>query len=745
MRLFLFLVSFIISGNLFAQDIPLGQWRSHSPYNNVNAITDNAETIFCGTSGGLFNINKSNSEIQKFSTTDGFATTSISDLKWNAATNQLLIAYANSNIDLLENDKIHRLPEIFDKKNIGRKNINDITFSNKLAYISTAFGIVVFDLQRKEVKDTYFLNVNGTNLEIYQTAILQQNIYAATSNGIYQANLNTTLTNANNWKKHGNTELHPGGISLSVASFNNHIYTVLGNNIYKFDGTSWQVSYLFGVDVKSLKVDNGRLLSIAPFRIIAYDIAENIIFNIQNTSAFVNAADALFAAEGIYIADQSKGVLLSNNSNNFSTFLPNGPSSSFVKDLHYSNGKIILSPGGYSVTYTPLFKNDGFSILENNLWTNYNNQNTPSISTIRDIVIADHDFENKKTYLGSFVNGLIEFNGTDFKIYNNLNSSLQTTIGDAASIRISGIARDQNNNLWVSQFGVDRPLSVKKNGEWIAYSLAESIPSGFAEITGLLIDDQDQKWMPVRNSGLVVFNGAQSKKINFGNNALPGSNVNTITKDKDGAIWIGTDRGIAVIYNPDDVINNVEIEIPQVVEDGFLRPLLDKQNVLSIKVDGANRKWIGTNNGVWLFSENGTKQLQYFNTANSPLLNNRVVDIEINELNGEVFFATDEGVISYKGDATAPVEKLGKVLIYPNPVRPGYQGLIGIKGLTDKARVKITDINGALVYQTVANGGQATWNGKNFNGEEASSGVYLVLISSTDYTDTTVSKIMIIR
>lgn len=202
---------------------------------------------------------------------------------------------------------------------------------------------------------------------------------------------------------------------------------------------------------------------------------------------------------------------------------------------------------------------------------------------------------------------------------------------------------------------------------------------------------------------------------------------------------------MAVAYSPSELFAGVNVEIPNLIEGGFLKPLLADQNINCIAVDGGNRKWIGTNNGVWLFSADGTKQLLFFNKDNSPLLSNKVLSIAIDDRTGEVFLGTTSGIISYKGDATAPVTKMSKIVIYPNPVRPGFSGNIGLKGLAENANVKITDINGVLVYETTAIGGQATWNGKNFSNEVASSGVYLVLIVNKDGTDTAVGKILIVR
>jgi len=740
MKSLIFILNLFFAISIYGQGVPIGQWRSHLPYNKANAITENKEEVFCGTSGGLFSILKSTGEITKYSLVDGFASSDIAALSWNAYNDKLLIAYSNTNIDVMEDGKVHNYPEIFNKNIPGKKSIHAITFQNELAYLSTSFGIVVYNLERREVKDTYFLREGGVDLEVFEITFKDQEIFAATSAGVYQANINDNLFDFSKWRKHGIQQSSPTGIFSSLVSFRNAVYGLNNNAIYKFNGSIWETSPVFGVDVKKLKVINEKLITIAPFRVVVYDENLNILMNSQNEQVFSSANDAVFNGK-LFIADGNNGVV-SNSNGNYHSFFPQGPNSSSVKSLNWANGKLIVAHGGFSETNSPLYNNDGFSIFEKESWKIYIGNNYPALAEVRDVVVSHALPGSDKLYLGSYVNGLLEGSNEVFKIYNQENSSLQTTVGDAATIRVSGIASDVKGNLWVSQFGVSKPLSVKMpGGEWKSFSFQDVIPNTYAEVTGLLIDDEDQKWLTVKKQGLIVFNESTYKKIGFGDSGLPGSTVNVTEKDNKGALWIGTDKGIAVINDP----SAIQVETPKLVENGFLRPLLGQENILAIAVDGANRKWVSSNNGVWLFNEDGTKQELNFNVKNSPLLNNKVLGIAIDKQSGEVYFGTEEGVISYKGDAIAAVDKMGKIVVYPNPVRPNYKGQIGIKGLVENAKVKITDITGTLVYQTVSKGGQATWDGKNFSGSEASSGVYLVLISSEDGTDTAVSKIMIIR
>ncbi len=727
-----------------AQQLGIGQWQVYLPFFNASSVDINEDEAFCATSGGLSTLDRNTKEVQKFSVLDGFASSDVKLVKWNAGAKQLLIVYQNSNIDVLDKGKLYNLPEIFNRNNLGRKNINAVFFKQELAYLSTAFGVVVYNLARKEVRETYFFTENAAPLEVFETVILGDKIFAATSAGIYEANTNDLLIDFRRWRKHAVNQLYPGGVCNAIVDFNGKLYGLFNNQIYVFENNQWLLSPIFGVDVKRLKVVNNRFITIAPFRVIIYDSQLNQLKNIQNTNVFNSVNDVTLLGEEVLIADSKIGLVGFKADASIVNYTPAGPQTKIVKDLSSLNQQLAIAPGGFSDTYSPLFQNLGFTKFKKGEWRNYNEQSNSFLAPIRDITVV-HQSSNK-TYLGSFVNGLLVKEGDNFNLFNSANSSLQSTVGDAATTRVSGIAEDQMGNIWLSQFGVASPLSLlKKDGTWQAFSFQDVLPGSFIEAKGLLVDDESQKWLMIRNRGLLIFNGSQARMLGFGTNLLPGTDVLSIKKDLKGALWVGTDRGIAFIESPEDAFSNVEVEIPTLTENGFIRPVLSQEQINCIAIDGANRKWIGTNNGVWLFDGALRKQILNFNTSNSPLISNRILDIEVEAESGEVFFATEGGLMSYRGDATAASAKLSGITVYPNPVRPGYTGLIAIKGLTEQARVKITDISGALVYQTVAKGGLATWDGRTFNGDAVSSGVYLILIVAEDGTDTAISKLMMVR
>jgi len=272
----------------------------------------------------------------------------------------------------------------------------------------------------------------------------------------------------------------------------------------------------------------------------------------------------------------------------------------------------------------------------------------------------------------------------------------------------------------------------------------------------IAVDQQSNKWLRLDASGgirgLMMFKEINkslgtSTQIYFNvddaSGALPDINVNTIDVDKTGQVWIGTNQGICVFTNPSQIKS---YSIPKAylpIVDGF--PLFFDKQINCIKTDGANRKWVGTPDGVFLLSSDGLQTIFHFNESNSPMINNNVNTITVNEQTGEVFFGTDRGIISYRGDATTTEagQEYSNVKIFPNPVPHDFDGWVGISGLANNSRVKITDIAGKLTYETPANGGTASWNLKDYTGRRATAGVYLIFNATDDGSEKYVGKIAV--
>ena len=225
------------------------------------------------------------------------------------------------------------------------------------------------------------------------------------------------------------------------------------------------------------------------------------------------------------------------------------------------------------------------------------------------------------------------------------------------------------------------------------------------------------------------------------------STVKCITEDKDGRMWIGTNKGVKVIYDPARVFDGTSLPRNIILEQGgYAAVLLEFEEVSCIAVDGANRKWMGTTKaGVFLISANGTEELMHLTAENSVLLSDVIYDIAIDGTSGEVFFSTDRGICSYRGTATEGSEEYTDVKVFPNPVHSGYTGVIAVSGLMENSFCKIVDAAGNLIWQGYANGGELVWDGKDFRGRRPATGVYFVFSSSKSGKEKNVAKFLFVN
>jgi hypothetical protein len=314
------------------------------------------------------------------------------------------------------------------------------------------------------------------------------------------------------------------------------------------------------------------------------------------------------------------------------------------------------------------------------------------------------------------------------------------------STRITGITENSKGELVMTNSEAPSPINFysPENG-W--RTLNFSAPK-LGRVDQILTDNADNIWCRVINidGGMLVFNEDEGQILSLnsgeGTGNLPTNSVNTMAIDLDGDIWIGTNDGVAVFFNPERIFNGGGINASTPIFEN--RPLLRDEIITSIEVDPANRKWIGTNNGVWLFEPDGTEVVANFTVANSPLINNAIIDIEINEMTGEVFFATRDGIVSFRGNATKSETICDNIRVFPNPVLPGYEGLVTINGVPENSIVKVVDMTGKLFLETRANGNSAVWDIRNYSNQKLQGGMYMILSSSQDGETTCNTKIAIL-
>ncbi|MBK0404532.1 hypothetical protein I5M27_16160 [Adhaeribacter sp. BT258] len=752
----------------------IGDWRVYVPNHNGKMVVAAGPKIYCATEKGLFYFDKEFNSLETLTKVNGLHDMGISTMNFDSVTNTLVIAYENTNLDLIRGEEIININDILRKSLPGEKLIYNIYFKDKLAYLSCAFGLVVLDLQKLEIKDSYILrNTAGVSLKIYASTILNNQLFIATSGGIMRADNYRTvnLNDRKNWKTYGTADSLPATSPDNIrtlATFKNAVYAGVNSyGVYKLENGTWKKTKAdtwLGSMIKQLVPRRSVLLVCTDY---------NVRFLSENNEIVGYLADGLMSkpqavaqdrSGEFWVADINNGLVRTVNQS-YSNLFPSGPADISTFKILADARSVVVLAGGYRGP-GQLSSGLGFYEFKNGTWENYNFnrfKDPAKYPDILDLSAVVRNPVNGKLYMGSFGYGVLEWNGPgDFKVLGAdvLSSSIAVGSPDYAKyLRVSGLAADPEGNIWVtnpSDFsGLPGLHMLRPDGTWRTFSLqntSEGTSFGTSNtFEKIVIDDSGYKWINIRprnGNGLVIYDDVNDRfrflnKSTTGGN-LPGNEVHSMAKDMDGDIWVGTENGIGVFYDPELAFSsskNISASVPVFGN----RALLEEQVVTVITVDGANRKWVGTENGVWLFNEDADKVILNFTTANSPLPSNKITDIAVNHATGDVYIGTEAGLASYRAGATITSETPDCANVFPNPVRPGFAGQIAISGIANNATVKITDVTGNLVFETKALGGTAIWNGRDINGQHVRSGVYLVLSSNPEGGETCVSKVAVLE
>lgn len=507
-----------------------------------------------------------------------------------------------------------------------------------------------------------------------------------------------------------------------------------------------------------MRAKNHNLFITTPNAVFVYNNKMVLSRQISNTQVLDNSLSFTCTTaidDVIYIGTKEKGLFSSSllNTGVFENNTPSGPIRNNIFALQTTTNSLWAVYGDYSGVYNPYPKdNYGISKFSQSIWLNIPYEEVLGAKSLIRIAVDPND-ENK-VYIGSFDAGLLKVeDDIPTYLYGTANSSLEA-IKNTADVWVNGPVFDKSGNLWMNNSLVDNGIKVlKANGDWEVFSTKSIITNiSSCPFGRMSIDKNGTKWMATYNNGIIGFNekGTVLKKITIGSDAgnLPFIDARVAIPDNNNQLWIGTTKGLRVLSNVNSFLTDTLLTTNPIIiiEDGLAQELLYEQFITDIVVDGANNKWIGTaDSGVFMVSPNGQETKYHFTIDNSPLPSNVINDIDINSSTGEVFIATDKGMVSFKGTSTSANENLNNVYVYPNPVRPGFSDTVKIAGLLNKANVKITDIEGNLVYEATSAGGTIEWDTMAFGRYKVASGVYVIFISAQDGSETKVKKVMIIR
>jgi hypothetical protein len=760
---------------------PIGSWRDHLSYYKTKKIALVEDRLLISAGSAMFYYDRDDNSLERFSKVNGLTDVGIVQLDYDKQTKCIVVVYDNSNIDIIQKDKVYNIPDIKIRSIEGSKSVNNITFHDQKAYLSCGFGIVVLDLVRKEIFETYYIGNNSSKINVNSVVIDNDSIYAATVEGLKYASINSPfLATSETWKTY-ETLNNPNNDEIKyLFKFNNKLLAgVKINNDYvnllERNNKTWDT--VFSNYICYWIKPNGKHLITKTWgssnqAVFIYDTTytyQRVIDDQWNPMIkdgkiiSPEVGDAVIIDDNLWLAHERGGgiVSLPNYLLNSSVgvFYPNGPLSNDVYSITSAQGKIYIAPGGKTLQNELRGIPPNVYIFDGYYWDCLINFNEDTIKgVLHDIIDVSVNPKNPNHLMAaSWWNGVIEIKDNKIiKVWDSTNTenNLQPSYG----YRIAGAKYDLSGNLIVANSLSSNSLVYRNyRNVWGSFNTYDKI--GKAEVLGLALDRFNAGnlykfiWT-MDNRILALDNNNNQILIDPNNGSKDKSNkVNCITQDDEGELWIGTDKGIKVIYSLDDLWKigengNSAVTCNNIIyqEEGIAQYLLNFDNINCIMCDGGNRKWVGTErNGVFVFSPSGDKQLYHFTAENSPLYSNRVLTMAQEPQSGEVYIGTDRGVISYKAESTAPQEEAGQLYIYPNPVRPEYNGTIAIKGFVANSDVRITDVAGNMVAHLKSIGGQATWNGKNFKGERVSSGVYLIFSSAMEGTENAVGKILFVR
>ncbi len=753
MKQSVYIFVFFLSHVLFAQSNNQ-LWKGYFSYNEIVDVSAGSGIVLAATQNTVFSQTTVSSESTIHNSITGFKPESITAIHYSETTRKIFAGNANGLLLVIQPDgsvttKVDIINEVPVAPN--KKKINDLYEHNGRLYLATDYGISVVDATTLEFISTYFIGTAGEETAVMQTTVLGNEIYAVTRDfGIRKAIVsNSNLFDFNQW------QTFTTGSWTGIVTFNNQLIAMNADaKTYKFNGSLPQVIFNQTQAGLKLKTNGSELIITTLNHVFVLNQAFSQRANITSIPDFsVTFTAATVVGNKIYVGTKKDGLFATDLTNPtvFENLSPNGPLQNYIFRVKKAPNLLWTVYGDYTFDYNPFPLDElGISNYDANLgWKTIPYSNVLEAKCLSDIAINPLNPTN--VFFSSYFSGVLELTGETPFLHDPSNSgpSGLEPFTPQTWVLNNSPAFDKNGNLWVTNRGTDKALKVlRTSNQWQSYDIGDYITNG--RFAPMAIDKNQTKWLPTRDDGVIAFNDTQNNKTLVINtdSGLPSTNVLCVAIDQRNQLWIGTAAGLRVLSSVNQFLQREELNVSSIIiqEGDLAQELFYQQLIVDIAVDGANRKWVAIENGgVFLVSADGQQTIHRFDATNSPLPSNTVNDIEIDGVSGEVFFATDKGMVSFLGTSTQPSDNLADVYVYPNPVRPGFLGTVKISGLTDKATVKITDIEGNLVHETTTAGGTIEWDTTAFGKYKVASGVYMIFISSEDGLQTTVKKVMIIR
>ena len=756
MRITLLLATLLISLNLGAQSFE-NSWVGYFSYNNTVDLTEGPDELIVAAQNAYFEYDLSTNEIETTSSIQGLSGETISTIYYSQANDLTIIGYENGLIEVvLDDGEIVSVVDILDKPTIppDEKRINHFYEFEDILYISSDFGLSEYDLSALEFGDTFFIGAGGSRIRIVQSTVHEGFIYAlCPAEGLKRADQSSPdLIDFNLW------ETVIGG-QRGVVSYGGELYLArFGGNIsVQNDGGGFTTLETLEEGVRDMRANDEYLVVTTQTQVHVYNESFEKVAFITGLSGFDYTLSAATARNGsIFMATQQFGLLQVPFGTGAATqIIPDGPLRNRVFSIDAAPGQLYAVFGDVTVSFNPFpLSRFGISRLYNESWQNTSFDDIFQANDLVNVTINPAD--TSQVYMSSYNKGLLQLTGgVPTLLFDDTNSPLESSVPDNTDIRLYGSDFDREGNLWFVQSRVDDGLKrlTAGGGGISSVDLSSILPDGDLALTELKISREQFVYFGTAQNGVIAYNpnSGAFRRIaeGTGSGNLPFNDVRALAFDNNNRLWIGTTQGLRVFFNVGGIFEegaNIDSNQIIILDNGVPQELLFEQPITDIEVDGSNNKWVATaTSGVFYFSANGQETLLRFTKDNSPLPSNNVQDISIDGQTGRVYFATTNGLVAFNGRATDPRDDLQGLYAFPNPVRPEYSGPVTIDGLTEGANVKITDLEGNLVFEQTSEGGSVQWDTTAFGKYRVRSGVYFILATTEDALETKISKIMIVR
>lgn len=764
----------LASTSLFGQ-IGTGQWRLHIPAFQAVGVSTMNNKIYTAYTNGVSEYDPATGELSIWDFVTGLSDISISCMTYCSSDNSVFIGYTNGNLDKLKGNSVTNIPAVALAQVQGSKKIHQMVEKDGYIYLATGFSVVKIDPAKNEVRDTYY--PTDGNAAIVDLAFRNDTIFALTEDRMYHGLLTSpALADPGQWSEDARVPLPTAGsVYHDIENANENIYLSLRVDGYGLDSVyvltssdiSIAINEAFDMEIRAIQLLNGRLCINYDGlgKIYNSDLSQHdLIYTYGNQFPQPNA---MVRYDGRYfIADGALGLVELSGITGTRIAISGPPKSSFYA-MDWSRGKLAVAGGGlsgifhtYSTSGVYTFDEEEWELMDASTVDPWNGQSVYDF-----LAVAVNPADRDEVAIGSFSHKpLTVINSADatVDVFEPSNSILGAHTNGSGESFISDLKYDNQGNLWILNGMSDYPIKVyTKDQEWYTFNTGSGSTNKFSK--KLVIDGNGHKWFALNGVGVMGLNDGETLDepgddeyvtLNAGENtgALPSIEVNALAVDLDNEIWIGTDNGFAVLYNSNGAFTaspgeynaqRIKLEF-----EGNVEYVLGATNITAIEVDGANRKWFGTANaGIILLSADGLEILEQHTVDNSPLISNNIIDLELDQSTGELFIITDQGLVSYRTDATEGSADYEEVTVFPNPKRPDFDGPITIQGIKYDSDVRVTDASGRLVYETVSNGGTATWNGRTLNGEKVPTGVYLIWTApnSSEVKGRKVGKVLVVN